>query len=31
MNVVEDLKKIILEAGQKLNLPIIEEEIKNTC
>ena len=28
MNVVEDLKKIILEAGQKLNLPIIEEEIK---
>lgn len=28
MNIVNDLKKIILEAGLKLELPIIEEEIK---
>jgi arginyl-tRNA synthetase len=28
MKIVEELKKIILEAGQKLELPIIEEEIK---
>jgi len=28
MKIVDDLKKIILEAGQKLELPIIEEEIK---
>ena len=28
MKIVEDLKKIIIEAGEKLNLPIIEEEIK---
>lgn len=28
MKIVDNLKKIILEAGQKLELPIIEEEIK---
>jgi arginyl-tRNA synthetase len=28
MKIAEEIKKIIVEAGEKLNLPIIEEEIK---
>jgi arginyl-tRNA synthetase len=28
MKIVDDLKKIIVEAGEKLNLPVISEEIK---